>query len=86
VAAAAIVAETPQDWTTQIERLLEHPSLASDRGALGRAAVEAACRWETCLGPWDDLLEQAASTRPAEDGATASPSLAIAADSRAVRV
>jgi hypothetical protein len=48
--------------------------------------VEAACRWETCLGPWDDLLEQAASTRPAEDGATASPSLAIAADSRAVRV
>jgi polysaccharide biosynthesis protein PslH len=63
VAAAATVAGTPRDWAEQIERMLQDPLLARRRGAAGRAAVEADCRWDRCLEPWEGLLREAVERR-----------------------
>jgi sugar transferase (PEP-CTERM/EpsH1 system associated) len=50
-------ASTPEEWITQVGRLLEHPDVAARLGAAGRRFVEKHHCWETCLRPFEQLID-----------------------------
>ncbi len=63
-----LAAATPAEWIAAVERLFADAGLRRRLGEAGRRYTEEHHRWDSCLGPFAELLELTTPTRSASEG------------------